>query len=129
MRLVIAHAEDLEQAERLVSWFGRPGLDEVRATLSWLDREQQERIAQTLETQIDNCGYAWGIPALLMALGWCFYWLPWSVAPARAAVVTVALSSVTALAARTAGVAWCRWRVKVLLRRVSSPLSTDQIKS
>lgn len=119
MRLIIASHDDLERVGQLASEFNRPEVHEVRVTLSWLDRDERHRVARSLEAYLNDCSSAWGIPALLVALGWCFYWLPWSAAPLSAAAVTVVVSALVAIVTRAAGVAWCRWRVKAILRRVA----------
>lgn len=119
MRLIIGSHDDLERVGQLISEFNRPEVHEVRVDLSWLDNDERRRVARSLEAHFNDCGRVWAIPALLVAVGWCFYWLPWSSAPLSAAAVTVVVSALVAIAARAAGIAWCRWRIKAILRRVA----------
>lgn len=120
MRLVLDGRSDLERTERLATWLSRPAVDDVCVTLPWLDEDERHRVARAIQTYFNDCGCLVGAPAFVLALAWCLHASPWPDGSAWAAAGYTLLASVgAALAGKGAGLLWSRWRLRVLLRRMT----------
>jgi hypothetical protein len=123
MRLIIAGNGDVEHAGRLATWLNRPAVDQVVVSVPWLEVAERHRLARTLEMHFNDGGYAFGVPAFVAALAWCFYTGSWSSDAASlpaAAAYTVAVSVASAMGGKLAGLAWSRWRLRTLLRHIAA---------
>lgn len=120
MRLVLHGRSDLERTARLATWLSRPAVDDVSVTLPWLTEDERHRAARAIRRYFNDCGCLAGAPAFVIALAWCLAANPWPAGPAWSAAGYTLLASVgAALAGKGAGLFWSRWRLRVLIRRIT----------
>ena len=121
MRLVIESINDLDRAERLVSWLNRASVDQVLIALPWIDGAEQRRIARRLKRYFNDCGCLWGAAIFVFMFICSLSVGPWSNTRTPVVVgVSVLVSVPAALAAKLMALAWSYWRLKVLLNRMKS---------
>jgi hypothetical protein len=111
---------DLERASALVSWLHRPSLDDVVVQLPWLSQHERARAASALRRLFADCGCLWGGAAFLLVTAAGLVVTARGGLAAAELGVTVGAAIAAAFAAKLAGLAWSRWRLRVWLQRIGS---------
>jgi hypothetical protein len=119
MILKLDSQRDLQEAMRLVSWLGRPTVQNAHVSLAWFDEAERCRLAERVRFLFNDCGCMWGGPAFLFTF--VAFFVPalkegafsWSILG-----LALLLGLVGAFIGKMLGLAWSYWRLKALLVRM-----------
>jgi hypothetical protein len=119
--LTIADRTDAERAATTATWLSRPRVAAVEIAIHGVDAPRAAALGARIRRLYNDCGCAWGELALaaalvVVALGPALVGWPAGLGWGSGVLVCAG----AAVAGKLAGLAWSRWRVRLLLRQLAA---------